>query len=481
MSKRITILGAGPGGYVAALHAAQLGAQVTVIENDNLGGTCLNWGCIPTKTMKSSAEAIRKVQGLSDYGIELIGRVRPDFQAIMKRKDRVVTSLVGGIAKAFKAGKIQLITGTGKIVDPHLVQVTDIGGDTHEVSGDCLILATGSRPQDLPNIQFDGTTILSSNDILNLEQMPKRIVILGGGVIGVEFAFIFKHLGSQVTVVEALDRLIPLPSIDADMSKTLMREMKKSKIGVHLNTTIEAIETDTGGGIRTTMGPSPFEGPSPKSATKQKVLEADALFLTVGRAPNSDDIGLRRMGIAMDERGWVRADEKMETNIKDVYAIGDVLGPSKIMLAHVASMEGLVAVENCLGAGRSMDYRAVPSGIYTFPEVADVGLTQQEAEAAGIDHRSVTFLFRELGMSHAKGELSGQIKMVSERKSGRILGVHIIGEHATELIAEAVLAIQTGLRAHDLAQTIHAHPTLTEGLWETARLASMPGEISVAS
>ena len=474
MSKKITILGAGPGGYVAALHAVQLGAQVTVIENDNLGGACLNWGCIPTKTLKSSAEAIRKAQRLPHYGIELLGSVRPDFKAIMKRKDQVVTTLVSGIAKAFKAGKIQLIKGTGKVVDPHLVQVTDDSGQRQEVSGDKLILATGSRPQDLPNLEFNGTTVLSSNDILNLKDMPNRVIILGGGVIGVEFAFIFKHLGSQVTVVEAMDRLIPLPNIDADMSKTLMREMKKSKISVLLNTTIQTVETAEIEGLSTTLGPSPFAASSKTSATKQQELEADAIFLTVGRAPNSNDIGLASIGVEMDNKGWVVSNEKMETNIKDVYAVGDILGPTKIMLAHVASMEGLVAVENCLGAERTMDYRAVPSGIYTFPEVADVGLTQQEAEDAGIDHRADTFLFRELGMSQAKGELSGQIKMITARKSGQVLGVHIIGEHATELIAEAVLAIQTGLTAQDLAQTIHAHPTLAEGLWETARIASMP-------
>jgi len=473
MSKRITILGAGPGGYVSALHAAQLGAQVTVIENDNLGGTCLNWGCIPTKTMKSSAEAIRKAHNLSHFGIELNGEVRPDFNAIMKRKDKVVATLVGGIAKAFKAGKINLLKGHGNIVNPYLVQVRDDSDQVQEVSGDKLILATGSRPQDLPHIQFDGTTILSSNDILDLVQIPKRIIVLGGGVIGVEFAFIFKLLGSQVTVVEAMDRLVPLPSIDADMSKTLLREMKKSKISVHLNTSIQTVETSGTNGVRATLGPSPFEVSPPKTAIKQKELEADALFLTVGRAPNSNGIGLDRVGVRLDDRGWVLANEKMETNIQDVYAIGDILGPAKIMLAHVASMEGLVAVENCLGDDRTMDYGAVPSGIYTFPEVADVGLTQEEAENAGIDHRAFTFLFRELGMSQAKGELSGQIKMITERKSGRVLGVHIIGEHATELIAEAVLAIQTGLSARDLARTIHAHPTLAEGLWETARIAGM--------
>ena len=476
MSKRMTILGAGPGGYVAALRAAQLGAQVTVIENDNLGGTCLNWGCIPTKTLKSSAEAARKAERLHHFGIDLSGEIRPDFNAIMKRKDQVVATLVRGIDKAFKAGKIRLIKGNGEIVDAHRVRVTDEAGSLHEVSGDKLIVATGSRPQDLPNLHFEKPFILSSNDVLELAHIPKRIIILGGGVIGAEFAFIFKQLGSDVTVVEAMDRLIPLPSVDADMSKTLMREMKKSKISVHLKTTIRAVEQTETGTIMTTLGPSSFDTSASDTSRMSRQLETDTIFLTVGRAPNSSGIGLARMGVRMDEKGWVFANQKMETNVPHVYAIGDILGPTKIMLAHVASMEGLVAVENCLGGERCMDYRAVPSGIYTFPEVADVGLTEQEATTTGIDCRADTFLFRELGMSQAKGELSGQVKLITQKPTGRVLGVHIIGEHATELIAEAVLAIQKGLTAKDLADTIHAHPTLAEGLWETARKAMLPDD-----
>jgi len=469
MSKRITILGAGPGGYVAALRGAELGARVTVVENDNLGGTCLNWGCIPTKTLKSSAEAARKAERLKTYGIDFNGEIQPNFSAIMARKDKVVSTLVGGIAKAFKAGKVTLIKGTGELVDPHLVRVVDRAGKSHEVVGDKLILATGSRPQGLPNLSFDGKHILSSDDILKLETMPRKIIILGGGVIGAEFAFIFKQFGSDVTVVEAMDRLIPLPNIDLDMSKTLLREMKKSKIAVHLKTTIDGFQQTAAGQVVANLGPSPFYKEASHASAQNRQLQADAIFLTVGRAPNSDGIGLAPIGVGLDNRGWVIANEKMETRVKDVYAIGDILGPQKIMLAHVASMEGLVAVENCLGGQRRMDYGVVPSGIYTFPEVADVGVTETEAKAAGIDYRADTFLFRELGMSQAKGEISGQIKMIAEKPSGRILGVHIIGAHATELIAEAVLAIKLGATTQDLAETIHAHPTLAEGLWEVAR------------
>ena len=469
MSKRITILGAGPGGYVAALRGAQLGAQLTVIEKDNLGGTCLNWGCIPTKTMKSSAEAIRKAKQLKTYGIDFNGEIQANFKAIMARKNRVVATLVSGIQKAFKTGEVTLIKGTGQVVDPHLVQVVDQAGESHEVVGDKLILATGSRPQGLPNLSFDGHHILSSDDVLKLESIPRKIIILGGGVIGAEFAFIFKQFGSDVTVVEAMDRLIPLPNVDLDMSKTLLREMKKNKIAVHLKTTIAGYEQTASGQVMASLGPSPFYEHASPASDQERQLQADAIFLTVGRAPNSGGIGLAQMGVGLDDKGWVFANENMETQVADVYAIGDVLGPKKIMLAHVASMEGLVAMENCLGDQRQMDYGAVPSGIYTFPEVADVGLTESETMAAGIDYNADTFLFRELGMSQAKGEIAGQIKMITERPSGRVLGVHIIGEHATELIAEAVLAIKMGATAQDLAETIHAHPTLAEGLWEVAR------------
>ena len=476
MPKRITILGAGPGGYVAALRGAELGAQVTVIENDTLGGTCLNWGCIPTKTMKSSAEAVRKAERLEAFGIQFSGKIRPDFTAIMARKDTVVSTLVGGIDKAFKTGKVTLIKGTGTVVDPHLVRVADPKGAFHEVAGDKLILATGSRPQDLPNLSFDGKNILSSDDVLKLKSMPRKIIVLGGGVIGAEFAFIFKQFGAEVTVVEAMDRLIPLPNVDVDMSKTLLREMKKERITVHLKTTLSDFQPAPDGGGTASLAPSPFYEQATPASDQVRRLQADAIFLTVGRAPNSNGIGLARMGIGLDNKGWVLADEKMQTPVEDVYAIGDILGPEKIMLAHVASMEGLVAVENCLGGHRRMDYGAVPSGIYTFPEVADVGLTENGAKTGGIDYRADTFLFRELGMSQAKGELSGQVKMITERPTGRVLGVHIIGEHATELIAEAVLAIKMGATNRDLAETIHAHPTLAEGLWEVARKSLLRSE-----
>jgi len=290
-------------------------------------------------------------------------------------------------------------------------------------------------------------------------------------VIGVEFAFIFNALGTRVTVVEGLDRLVPLPSVDADSSKTLQREMKKKRIPFYLDKTVTRTETTPEGKISVTLGASPFLETISEKDNKEIELLVDKILVTVGRIPNTEHLGLETIGLELDAGGWIAANSKMETNVPDVYAIGDVLGPSKMMLAHVASMEGLVAVENCMGGNREMNYQAVPSAIYTFPEMADVGLTETQAQVAGIDFRADTFLFRGLGMAQAMGELGGQVKIVSEKKSGKIIGVHMIGAHVTELIAEATLAVQLGASVRNLAQTIHAHPSLAEGLWETARAA----------
>ncbi|MEE8541655.1 MAG: FAD-dependent oxidoreductase, partial [Desulfobacterales bacterium] len=334
-----------------------------------------------------------------------------------------------------------------------------------------LILATGSRPQPLPKLPFNGQTILSSSDALTLEEIPGEILVLGGGVIGVEFAFIFNAFGTKVTVVEGPDRLLPLPSVDADSSKILQREMKKKRIPFYPGKTVTRAETAPEGKISLTLGPSPFLETVSEKDKKEIDLQVDKILLTVGRIPNSEHLGLESIGVELDDKGWIIVNSKMETNVEGVYAIGDVLGPSKMMLAHVATMEGLVAVDNCLGGNREMNYQAVPAAIYTFPEVADVGLTETQAQAAGIDYRADKFLLRELGMAHAMGELAGQVKIVSEKKSGRIIGVHMIGAHVTELIAEATLAVQQGTTVRNLAQTIHAHPSLAEGLWETARRA----------
>jgi len=471
MTTRITILGAGSGGYIAAIRAAHLGAEVTVIENDKLGGTCLNWGCIPTKTLKSSAEAMDTARRLSEFGIAAEGGFRPDMHAIMARKNKVVKILAGGIAALFKSNNIRLVMGRGTIVSPSRVKVETHDSGRIEVKGDKLILATGSRVMNLPDFPLDGQTIISSDEALLLNEIPADILITGGGVVGAEFAFILNALGSRVTVVEAMDRILPLPEIDGDTSRILQREMKKRKIKFYLNKTVVDTQKSTGGTIRTTLGPSPFLSEIREKDRIPVDLSADKVLVCIGREYNTADLGLERLGVELDARGWIPVNDQLETNIPGVYAIGDVLGPDKIMLAHVASAEGLVAAENCFGAGRVMDYRVVPSGIFTFPEIGSVGLSEGQAKAQGLNYRADSFDFRRLGKSQAMGETSGQVKMISNSENGRILGVHLIGPHATDLVAEAALAIKLGATVRDLAGTIHLHPSFSEGLMEVAHAA----------
>ena len=302
---------------------------------------------------------------------------------------------------------------------------------------------------------------------LNLREILESVMVVGGGVIGCEFAFILSSLGSQVTLVEALGRLLPLPSVDEDLSKVLQREMKKRRIKFMVNRTIEGVD-EGGGRLRVMVGPSPSEEKSQGKEVKSVAVEVDRLLVCIGRTPVADDTGIERLGVKRNGRGWIIANERMETSEPHVYAVGDALGPEKIMLAHVASAEGFVAAVNAMGGNREMDYGAVPGAIFTMPEVADVGLTEAQAREQGFDVRSDTVLFRTLGKAQVIGEIAGQAKIVSDAGTGRILGVHMIGPHATDLIAEGTLAVQTGCTVKDLSETIHAHPTLSEVMGETA-------------
>jgi len=329
-------------------------------------------------------------------------------------------------------------------------------------------LATGTRPFNLPSLPFDGQKVLSSDHALSLKQVPESILIVGGGVIGCEFAFLLSALGSKVTIVEALSRMLPLPSVDEDCSKVLQREMKKRKIQFIVDRTVEGFE-QAGDKLRVTIGPSPFlENPTEKDKTPV-TQEVEKILVCIGRKPNTTTIeGFDTLGVRLDAKDWVVTNELMETSAPDVYAIGDLLGPAKVMLAHVASTEGLVAAENAMAGNRRMDYNTVPGAIFTSPEVANVGLTEAQAKTQGYPTRADSVLFRTLGKAQVIGEFAGQAKIVSEVGSGKVLGVHIIGPHATDLIAEGTLAIQTGATVQDLAGTIHAHPTLAEIMMETS-------------
>lgn len=469
MSQRITIIGGGPGGYTAAFSAAKAGALVTLVEAAHMGGTCLNWGCIPTKTLKASAEALETAHRLAEFGIAGGGEARPDMPAIVARKNKVSEILRGGLEKTCARLKVTLLRGRGEVVNAGLVRVHAADGSVQDVVGDKVIIATGSSTLNLPTLPVDHARIITSDDALELQAVPGRMLVVGGGVIGCELAFIFQALGSKVTVVEGLDRVLPVPSIDADLSKLIQREMKKRGIGCELARTATRAEV-TQNGVQITLGPSPFVKDLPPSAQKESVLEADVVLVAVGRVPNTAGLGLAEAGVETDPRGWIKADTTLQTNVPGIYAVGDVLGPARIMLAHVASMEGLVAVRNCLGASEVMEYSTVPAAVFTSPEVATVGLTESQAREQGYNVACPQSNFRELGKAQAMGELAGLFKLVVDVDTGKLLGAHLAGAHVSDIIAEPTLAMQLGATAKDLARTIHAHPTLAEGIFETAHL-----------
>ena len=470
MAAKVLVIGGGPGGYVAAVRAAQLGGEVTVVEKENVGGTCLNWGCIPSKIMKTSAELLEKIHQAQGFGLAVTGEAKPDMERLMARKASVINTQIKGIEGLLKHHKIKLMKGEGIIDGPGKASVRGADGSTAAVDFDRLILAMGSTPMNIPAFPFDGDRILSSNHILAITEVPQSILIVGGGVIGCEFACILSALGAKVTVVEALDRLLPLPSVDADCSKVLQREMKKRKIDIHVNRTVAAV-AKTEAGVSVTIGPSPFAADLKEKEKVPFQVEAQKVLVSIGRSPATSGVGLEKIGLTLNAKGWIPADDHMRTNVSGVYAIGDILGPEKVMLAHAASAEGLVAAENAMGGDKTMDYRVIPGAIFTMPEVGTVGLSEAQAIEMGIDARGDSVLYRAIGKAQVIDELAGQAKIVSEKGTGRVLGVHLIGAHATDLVAEGALAVQNGLTVAQIAGTIHAHPTLAEIMSETAMKA----------
>jgi dihydrolipoamide dehydrogenase len=461
MACKVAVIGAGPGGYTAAIRAAQLGAEVTVIEGDTIGGTCLNWGCIPSKVMKTTAELLNKLQRAQEFGLRLNGSIVPDMEGLMARKQAVVQHQIKGLLNLFEQHKVQYIRGFGTIRAMNLCTVRLADGNRMELPWDRLILAPGSAYVEIPSLPFDGARILSSNDILGLRDIPRSLLIVGGGVIGCEFAFIFACLGSKVTVVETMPRVLPLPSVDEDCSKVIQREMKKRKIELLVNRTVDTVE-EREGRCLITLGPSPFMNDPQALDKKPMVVMADKILVCVGRKPNTSGIGIEKVGVKTDEKGWMITDREMRASVPSIYAVGDALGPSRPMLAYVASAEGLVAAENAVGGKQEVTYDAIPGVVFTIPEVANVGLSEAQARNQGYNVRSATVLFRSLGKPHVIGEIAGEAKIVFDAESERILGIHLVGPHASDLIAEGTLALKVGCTIQDLAETIHAHPTLAE-------------------
>jgi dihydrolipoamide dehydrogenase len=444
--KDVVVIGGGPGGYVAAIHAAHLGAQVALVEKDRLGGTCLNRGCIPTKALVRSVEVLLEARRADEFGLE-IGGVKANLPRIMVRKRKVVDTLVSGVEQLMKASKVSLHHGTGRLVSPHLVKV-----DATEIAAAKIIIATGSESAPLP---VDGASlpgVLTTDAILELEELPESLVVIGGSHVGVEFASIFNALGTKVTIVKR--RPLLLEPIDEEIGRRFAQLLPRQGIRVITGAAVRAIRQDKSM-LRVVWD----------SQEGEQGVSGQMVLMATGRRPYSEGLGWSELGLKM-EGGAISVNEYLETNVEGVYAIGDVLG--KHMLAHVASYEGEIAAENALGRKRRADYRAVPTCVFTYPEIAGVGITEQDAKDSNTPHKVSKFPFTACGRAVAMGETAGMVKMICHAGDGRVLGVHIMGPHAGDLIAEGTLAVQLGATAKDLAHTIHAHPTLPEAVHETA-------------
>jgi dihydrolipoamide dehydrogenase len=442
----IVVIGGGPAGYVAAIHAAHLGAKVALVEKDRLGGTCLNWGCIPTKALARSAEVLLETRKAKHFGIEA-DNIKIDFPGIMAHKSKSVSQLVSGVEQLMKANKIRVCRGAGRILSPHLIGVND-----EEIATRKVIIATGSESTPLPVPGADLPGVLTTDDILELTELPQSLVIIGGSHVGVEFATIFNTLGTKVTIVKR--RPLQLEPVDEEIGRRFAQSLPRQGIEVRIGAAVKAIEK------REAVLRVVWDTPQGEQG-----IDGQMVLMATGRAPHTDSLSLSELGIRMD-RGAIRVNEYLETSIKDVYAIGDVLG--KNMLAHVASYEGEVAVDNALGRSRQVDYRAVPNCIFCHPEIAGVGITEKEASEGRIPYKVSKFPFAACGRAVAMGQTAGLVKMICRAGDGVVLGMHVMGPHASDLIAEAALAIRLGLTAEDIVHTIHAHPTLPEAVRETA-------------
>jgi len=439
----LAIIGSGPCGYAAAIRAAQLGMKVCVFEKDKVGGVCLNHGCIPTKALSASAAALYSIGRAGEFGIDVKGYA-VNFAKVCERKGNIVKKLSSGIEMLMKARKIVFVRGSAQIKDN-----THIVSSDNEIEAKVILIATGSLPFQLSGMEFDGAHILSSSDMLDLGRVPKSMIIVGGGVIGCEFASIFRTFGSDITIVEMMEQL--LPNEDEDIATKLGQIFKTRGIKVFTKTTLEKIEKK---GTEVSL-----------VLSNGNTVSGEAALICVGRSPNSKDAGIEDIGIECN-KGWIKVDKNFRTNIKSIYAAGDVKGG--VLLAHVASREGICAVEAMNGKESGIDYNVVPNCIFTRPEIASVGLTGTKAKEKGLDVRTRKFLFSAIGKAHVLGETGGFIKFVVDNKTDKILGAQLIGPHVTELVAEVSPCIQFGITSEKLASVIHAHPTLSEAIQETS-------------
>ncbi|OFX53614.1 MAG: dihydrolipoyl dehydrogenase [Bacteroidetes bacterium GWA2_30_7] len=455
MNYDIIILGSGPGGYVAAIRASQLGKKVAVVEKAELGGICLNWGCIPTKSLLKSAQIFDYLKHAADYGIEISGETKADFTKIIQRSRGVAEGMSKGIQYLFKKNNIEVITGFGKIIDNKTVEVEN-NGQKANYSAENIIIATGARSKELPGLKQDGKNIIGYREALTLSQQPKTMLVVGSGAIGTELAFFYNSIGTKVTIVEFLPNIVPLE--DEEVSKQLARSLKKAGIEIITEASVESVEIIDG------------KCKSKVNTKKGEIfIETDIVLSAVGITPNLENIGLEENKIVI-EKGKIKVDDFYQTNVSGIYAIGDIVhGPA---LAHVASAEGIICVEKIAGLNpHPLNYERIPGCIYTSPEVASVGMTEKHAIEKGLEIKVGKFPYTASGKASAAGAKDGFVKLIFDAKYGELLGAHLIGANVTEMIAEMVVAMNLETTGHELIKSVHPHPTMSEAIMEAAAAA----------
>jgi dihydrolipoamide dehydrogenase len=451
----LVVIGTGPGGYVAAIRASQLGLKVGVVERESLGGICLNWGCIPTKALLKSAQVFDYLKHPQEYGLSA-DNVGYDFAAVVKRSRGVAEGMSKGVTFLLKKNKVDVISGTAKLSKPGEVAVTKADGGSETIQAKHIILATGARARELPNLPIDNKKIIGYRQAMVLPEQPKSMVVVGSGAIGVEFAYFYATMGTKVTIVEFMPRIVPVE--DEEVSKQLERSFKKSGIDIMTNASVERVDT-SGTGCKVFV----------KTAKGEQQLEADIVLSAVGIQPNLENLGLEELGITV-EKGRIKVDEYYRTNVSGIYAIGDIVpGPA---LAHVASAEGITCVEAIAGHHpEPINYGNIPGCTYCYPEIASVGLTEEEARKQGYDVLVGKFPFSASGKASASGAKDGFVKVIFDKKYGEWLGAHMIGAGVTDMIAEAVVARKLETTGHEIIKAIHPHPTMSEAVMEAAAAA----------
>ncbi len=459
MNYDLIVIGSGPGGYVTAIRASQLGLKTAVVERESLGGICLNWGCIPTKALLKSAQVFEYINHAADYGIKT-SEATADFAAVIKRSRDVAEGMSKGVQFLMKKNKIDVIMGTGKVKPGNKVEIKAADGTQKELTAKNIILATGGRSRELPNLKQDGKKVIGYRQAMVLPTQPKSMVIVGSGAIGVEFAYFYATMGTKVTIVEFMDNIVPVE--DEDVSKQLLRSLKKTGIDIMTSSSVEAVDTN-GSGCKVQV----------KTASGMQTIECDIVLSAAGVVANIENLGLEETGIKT-EKGKVVVDEFYNTTVKGYYAIGDIVGGQS--LAHVASAEGIICVEKIAGLhAEPLDYNNIPGCTYCSPEIASVGYTEKAAKAAGYELKIGKFPFSASGKASASGAKDGFVKLIFDAKYGELLGAHMIGANVTEMIAEIVVARKLETTGHEMIKAVHPHPTMSEAIMEAA--ADAYGEV----